>query len=181
MKTQINEQTQNANNIQVRIVARKKRILDDDVVITQDNNLRIGEIIAVATIKTVMCRSGKNLYWLYDGLIQDCKRRADVNHIYSDGYDIAQTAALFLCEHIGKQLGDTYITACGKVITIKQACFSQSKICNKRKGGCHDFRDIYEIFARIYGRRNRKIIARARNQISRRKVFEQSNDFQVVA
>ena len=127
MKTQINEQTQwqtqNANNIQVRIVARKKKILDDDVVITQDNILRIGEIIAVATIKTVMCRSGKNLYWLYDGLIQDCKRRADVNHIYSDGYDIAQTAIVFLCEHIGKQLGDTYITARGKVITIKQACF----------------------------------------------------------
>lgn len=127
MKTQINEQTQwqtqNANNIQVRIVARKKRILDDDVVITQDNIQRIGEIIAVATIKTVMCRSGKNLYWLYDGLIQDYKKRVDVNHIYSDGYDIAQTAALFLCEHIGKQLGDTYITTRGKVITIKQACF----------------------------------------------------------
>lgn len=127
MKTQINEQTrqqtQNANNIQVRIIARKKRILDDDVVITQDNIQHIGEIIAVATIKTVMCRSGKNLYWLYDGLIQDCKRKADVNHIYSDGYDIAQTAMLFLCEHIGKQLGDTYITARGKVITIKQACF----------------------------------------------------------
>ena len=127
MKTQINEQTrwqtQNANNIHVRIVARKKRILDDDVVITQDNIQRIGEIIAIAVIKTVMCRSGKNLYWLYDGLIQDCKRKADVNHIYSDGYDIAQTAMLFLCEHIGKQLGDTYITARGKVITIKQACF----------------------------------------------------------
>ena len=70
-----------------------------------------------------MCRSGKNLYWLYDGLIRDCKRKADVNHIYSDGYDIAQTAALFLCEHIGKQLGDTYITAHDKIITIKQACF----------------------------------------------------------
>lgn len=84
MKTQINEQnrineqyqvgkqiqwqTQNERNIQVRIVARKKRILNDDVVITQDNIQRIGEIIAVATIKTVMCRSGKNLYWLYDGL-----------------------------------------------------------------------------------------------------------------
>ena len=127
MKTQINEQTQwqtqNANNIHVRIVARKKRILDDDVVITQDNIQRIGEIIAIAVIKTVMCKSGKNLYWLYDGLIQDCKRKADVNHIYSDGYDIAQTAMLFLCEHIGKQLGDTYITARGKAITIKQACF----------------------------------------------------------
>lgn len=103
MKTQINKQTQwqtqNANNIQIRIVARKKRILDDDVVITQDNIQHIGEIIAVATIKTVMCRSGKNLYWLYDGLIQDCKRSNDVNHTYSDGYDIAQTAMLFLCEH----------------------------------------------------------------------------------
>ena len=127
MKTQINEQTQlqtrNANNIYVRIAARKKRILDDDVVITKSNIQRIGEIIAIAVIKTVMCRSGKNLYWLYDGLIQDCKRKADVNHIYSDGYDIAQTAMLFLCEHIGKQLGDTYITARGKAITIKQACF----------------------------------------------------------
>lgn len=127
MKTQINEQTQwqtqNANNIHVRIVARKQRILDNDVVITQDKIQYIGEIIAVAVIKTVMCRSGKNLYWLYDGLIQDCKRKADVNHIYSDGYDIAQTAMLFLCEHIGKQLGDTYITARDKIITIKQACF----------------------------------------------------------
>lgn len=127
METQINEQTQwqtqKKSNVQIRIVARKKRILDDDVVITQDNIQRIGEIIAVATIKTVMCRSGKNLYWLYDGLIQDCKRANDVNHTYSDGYDIAQMAILFLCEHIGKQLGDKYITACGKVITIKQACF----------------------------------------------------------
>lgn len=127
MKTQINERTQwqiqNENNIQIRIVARKKRILDDDVVITQDNIQRIGEIIAVTTIKTVMCRSGRNLYWLYDGLIRDCKRKADVIHTYSDGYDIAQTAMLFLCEHIGKQLGDDYITACGKVITVKQACF----------------------------------------------------------
>ena len=127
MKTQINKQTQwqaqNANNIQVRIVAKKKRILDDDVVITKCNIQRIGEIIAITAIKTVMCRSGKNLYWLYDGLIQDCKRANDVNHTYSDGYDIAQTAMLFLCEHIGKRLDDICITARGKIITIKQACF----------------------------------------------------------
>ena len=127
MKTQINERTQwqiqNENNIQIRIVARKKRILDDDVVISANNIQRIGEIIAISLIKTVMCRSGKNLFGLYDGLIQDCKRANDVNHTYSDGYDIAQMAILFLCEHIGKQLGDTCITARGKVITIKQACF----------------------------------------------------------
>lgn len=127
MKTQINEQTQwqtqNENDIQIRIVARTKRILDDDVVISADNIQRIGEIIAVATIKTVMCRSGRNLYWLYDGLIKDCKRKADVNHAYSDGYDIAQTATLFLCEHIGRQLGENFTIARGKVISVKQACF----------------------------------------------------------
>lgn len=127
MKTQVNEQTQwqtqNENNVRIYIVARKKRILNDDIVISEDNIQRIGEVIAVATIKTVMCRSGKNLYRLYDGLIKDCKRKCDVKHAYSDGYDIAQTAMLFLYEHIGKQLGDTYITARGKVITIKQACF----------------------------------------------------------
>lgn len=65
MKTQINEQTQwqtqNANNIHVRIVARKKRILDDDVVITQDNIQRIGEIIAVAVIKP-LCVDPARIY-----------------------------------------------------------------------------------------------------------------------
>ncbi len=139
MKTQIKEQnqhnekyqngeqtqwqTQQGSNVKIRIVARKKRILDDDIVISEDNIQRIGEIIAVTVIKTVMIRSGKNLYWLYTGLIQDCKRANDVNHIYSDGYDIAQTAMLFLCEHIGEQLGNPYITAQNKIITVKQACF----------------------------------------------------------
>ena len=36
---------------------------------------------------------------------------------------IAQTAMLFLCEHIGKRLGDSYTTTHGNVISIKQACF----------------------------------------------------------
>lgn len=75
------------------------------------------------TIRTVICRSGKNLYCLYDGLIKDCNKSNDSLVEYSDGYDIAQTAMLFLCEHIGKQLGDNYVTVRGKVITIKQACF----------------------------------------------------------
>lgn len=30
---------------------------------------------------------------------------------------------LFLCEHIGKRLGDNYTTTRGNVISIKQACF----------------------------------------------------------
>lgn len=70
-----------------------------------------------------MCRSGKDLYRLYDGLIKDCNKSNDSLAEYSDGYDIAQTAMLFLCEHIGKRLGGNYTTTRGNVISIKQACF----------------------------------------------------------
>lgn len=129
MKSQINLQNQNANSIyddtqaQIKIVAKRQYILDNDVVITEDNIKKIGELIALLTIRTVMCRSGKDLYCLYDGLIKDCNKSNDSLAEYSDGYDIAQTAMLFLCEHIGKRLGDNYTTARGNVISIKQACF----------------------------------------------------------
>ena len=43
---------------------------------------------------------------------------------YSDGYEIAQEAMLFLCQHMGKRLDDAYHTKTGRKITIKQACFS---------------------------------------------------------
>ena len=129
MKSQINLQNQNAisiydgNQAQVKIVAKRQYILDDDVVITADNIKKIGELIALLTIRTVMCRSGKDLYRLYDGLIKDCNKSNDSLDEYSDGYDIAQTAMLFLCKHIGKRLGDSYTTAHGNIISIKQACF----------------------------------------------------------
>lgn len=129
MKSQINLQNQNAigvyddNQSQVKIVAKRQYILDDDVVITADNIKKIGELITLLTIRTVMCRSGKDLYRLYDGLINDCNKSNDSLAEYSDGYDIAQTAMLFLCEHIGKRLGDNYVTTRGNLISIKQACF----------------------------------------------------------
>lgn len=129
MKSQINLQNQNAISIfddtqaQAKIVTKRQYILDDDVVITTDNIKKIGELIALLTIRTVMCRSGKNLYRLYDGLIKDCNKSNDSLVEYSDGYDIAQTATLFLFEHIGKRLGGNYTTAHGNIISIKQACF----------------------------------------------------------
>ena len=129
MKFQINIQNQNAisiyddNQTQIKIVAKRQYILGDDVVITADNIKKIGELIALLTIRTVMCRSGKDLYRLYDGLIKDCNKSNDSLDEYSDGYDIAQTATLFLCEHIGKRLGGNYTTTRGNVISIKQACF----------------------------------------------------------
>ena len=127
MKSQINLQNEiniyDDNPSQVKIVAKIQYILDDDIVIIADNIKKIGELIALLTIRTVMCRSGKDLYRLYDGLIKDCNKSNDSLDEYSDGYDIAQTAILFLCEHIGKRLGDNYAITRGNVISIKQACF----------------------------------------------------------
>ena len=42
---------------------------------------------------------------------------------FSNAYDIAQEAMLFLCQHIGEKLGDDYTTKYGKVVTIKSACY----------------------------------------------------------
>lgn len=93
METKINLQKQNEINIyddnqaQIKIVVKRQYILDNDVVITADNIKKIGELIALLTIRTVMCRSGKDLYRLYDGLIKDCNKSNDSLAEYSDGYE----------------------------------------------------------------------------------------------
>ncbi len=102
----------------------QKGILDNDKVISAENVQRIGEVIALCVIKTVIVRGGKDLHNLYKGLLRDINRADDDISHYSDGYEIAQEAMLFLCQHMGKRLDATYYTKTGRKITIKQACFS---------------------------------------------------------
>lgn len=102
----------------------QKGILDNDKVITEENIQRMGEVIALCAIKTVIVRGGKDLHNLYKGLLRDINRVGDDISRYSDGYEIAQEARLFLCQHMGKRLDDAYHTKTGRKITIKQACFS---------------------------------------------------------
>ena len=102
----------------------QKGILDNDRVITAENVQRMGEIIALCAIKTVIVRGGKDLHNLYKGLLRDINRSDDDMSRYSDGYEIAQEAMLFLCQHIGKKLDDVCYTKTGRKITLKQACFS---------------------------------------------------------
>lgn len=101
-----------------------KGILDNDRVISAENVQRMGEVIALCAIKTVIVRGGKDLHNLYKGLLIDINRSNNDMSRYSDGYEIAQEAMLFLCQHMGKRLDDVYITKTGRKITIKQACFS---------------------------------------------------------
>ena len=100
-----------------------KGILDNDMVISAENVQKMGEVIALTCIKTVIIRSGKDLHYLYKGLLRDINRSKDDYSPFSNAYDIAQEAMLFLCQHIGEKLGDDYTTKYGKVVTIKSACY----------------------------------------------------------
>ncbi len=102
----------------------QKGVLDNDKVISAENVHRMGEVIALCAIKTVIVRGGKDLHNLYKGLLRDINRADDDMSRYSDGYEIAQEAMLFLCQHMGKRLDDAYHTKTGRKITIKQVCFS---------------------------------------------------------
>lgn len=100
-----------------------KGILDNDMVISAENVQKMGEVIALTCIKTVIARSGRDLHYLYKGLLRDMNRSKDDYSPFSNAYDIAQEAILFLCQHIGEKLGDNCITKYGKVVTIKSACY----------------------------------------------------------
>ena len=96
-----------------------KGILDNDMVISAENIQRMGEVIALTCIKTVIIRSGKDLHYLYKGLLRDMNRSKDDLSPFSNAYDIAQEAMLFLCQHIGEKLGDNYITKYGRLLQLK--------------------------------------------------------------
>lgn len=102
----------------------QKGVLDNDKVISAENVQCMGEVITLCAIKTVIVRGGKDLHNLYKGLLRDINRADDDMSRYSDGYEIAQEAMLFLCQHMGKRLDDAYHSKTGRKITIKQACFS---------------------------------------------------------
>lgn len=93
------------------------------MVISAENIQRMGEVIALTCIKTVIIRSGKDLHYLYKGLLRDMNRSKDDLSPFSNAYDIAQEAMLFLCQHIGEKLGDNCITKYGKTTTIRSACY----------------------------------------------------------
>lgn len=96
--------------------------ISDETIITAENVVRLGEFFALCAIKCRISKSGKNLYWLYNGLIRDISHN-NVTEPYSDGYDVASTAILFLCENLGKKLGDKLINRFGKEITVMRGCY----------------------------------------------------------
>ena len=97
--------------------------MSDNSVITTENVIHIGEIIALCALKTRIKKTGINFDGLYQGLIHDIYRKSDSIEPFTDGYDIANTAIVFLCQHIGKRLGDTIPDRYGKPATVRQCCY----------------------------------------------------------
>lgn len=92
--------------------------------ISRENVLDMAELIVCKETKYLIRYSGHYIAAAHSEVCNDIFHKDEAGYILSDNYDIVQTVALFLCEHFGKHLDDTYeITKKGKVITLKYHCY----------------------------------------------------------
>ena len=92
-------------------------------IISFENVQQMGEMIALKTLRGRYAYARQTLEWLYVGLVKDLNRSNNPYHVFSDAYDLAQTAICFLCEFVGKSLDDIYMIKNGNPITIKKATY----------------------------------------------------------
>ena len=93
-------------------------------IISFENVQQMGELITLKTLRGRYAYARQALEWLYVGFVKDLNRNNDSHHVFSDAYDLAQTAICFLCEFIGKSLNDVYMIKDGQEITIKRAVYT---------------------------------------------------------
>ena len=92
-------------------------------IISFENVQQMGEMIALKTLRGRYAYARQAIEWLYVGFVKDLNRNNDSHHVFSDAYDLAQTAICFLCEFVGKSLNDVYMIKNGQEITIKKATY----------------------------------------------------------
>jgi len=111
----------NKNNT-TQTATRKKRLANtetqkavkatsntSDTIITLDNVHELAQMFTIRTFKTLFARSPLPFYHrLYNNLCADIrhiKRQQDTtNYVYSDAYDIVQTASIAILQHLKKPL-----------------------------------------------------------------------------
>lgn len=115
----------------------KKHIENYDVfkeTISQNNVLAMAEQLAMYETRFLIGYMGAKMQKMYTDLCVDVRHKNDINHTFSDSYDLVQECALFLCNHYGKRLNDvlTYDKK-GKAITVKIACIrAMSKLITRK-------------------------------------------------
>ena len=109
----------------IKIEIAKKYTTDLDTVITRENVLYLCENMALCALKRMIGYRGDYELRMYYNLVGDIKNKNNINHIFSDSYDLVQTACLFLLNYVGMKLGDTVIDRYNKQVTIRHACYSE--------------------------------------------------------
>lgn len=120
----------------------KSRILDFKILkeeIAPDNVLAMSELIAFTETRYLIGYMGRRMQKLYAELYSDIKNKHNKNHVFSDGYDLVQECALYLCEHYGKHLNDVIgYTKKGKKITVRIACVRKIvKLITRKWSDCY--------------------------------------------
>ena len=92
-----------------------------DEKISPDNVMRMGELLALSALK-FMC-GHKMLHRMYANLARDLDYKNLEGYTFTDSYDLAQEAALFLCGYMGKSVFDPCIDPKnGKTYAIRRMC-----------------------------------------------------------
>lgn len=123
----------------------KKHIDNYDVfkeIILKNNVLAMAEQLAMYETRFLIGYMGSRMQKMYADLCVDIRRKNDIDHTFSDSYDLVQEGALFLCNHYGKRLNDVLAhDKNGKAITVKIACVRAiSKLITRRTSD--DFRSV---------------------------------------
>lgn len=102
--------------------------------ISPDNVFAMAEIIAFTETRYLISYMGTQMQRTYIDLYKDILNKNDINRVLSDGYDLVQEGALYLCEHYGQHLNDVIgYTKKGKKITIQMACIRKvTKLINRK-------------------------------------------------
>lgn len=74
--------------------------------ISRDNVLAMSECIVFAQVRYLISYVGTRMQKMFEEFYGDIKHKDEVNHVISDGYDLVQECALYLCEHYGGYLSD---------------------------------------------------------------------------
>ena len=115
----------------------KKHIENYDVfkeIISENNVLAMAEQLAMYETRFLIGYMGAKMQKIYVDLCVDIKRKNDINHTFSDSYDLVQECVLFLCNHYGKRLNNVLAyDKKGKAITVKIACIrTMSKFITRK-------------------------------------------------
>ena len=108
-----------------RIEFLDKYTTDLDTVITRENVLYLCENMTLCALKRMVAYRGDYALKMYYNLVGDIKGKNNINHTFSDSYDLVQTACIFLLEYASKQLGEIITDKYNKQVTIRHACYSE--------------------------------------------------------